>query len=213
MRPVLMRCWCKSYISIYEDKVRTGTTIQIHHPVLFPDGIFEYQHSVGATLDEALNEGFRLWLESDWYVLLDVATDKASDYMRLEMTFDDVEPAFKRRISFGNVLHYYEYPPAVSAETEHEDEHDFCPCCLLTHSLEAFQPLLQSQQNYAIRLFASRDDSGKVDADCRVNGEDWDAGLAGLKAYAEQWPDAGFEFRKQYVVVRNVAEEPLATDA
>ena len=183
--------------------VRCGTTIQIHHPTLFPEGIFEYQHSVGETLAEALNEGFRLWLASDWSVLLDAVAEEQGECMRLEMTFDHTQPPLKRRISLGNVLHYCEYTPEVSAQSD-DETHDFCPCCLLTSCLETFKPLLQDQQNYAIRLFASRDGMGETDADCRVNGEDWEEGVEGIKAYATTWADAGLEFRKQYVVVRNI---------
>ena len=117
--------------------------------------------------------------------------------MRLEMTFDHTQPPLKRRISLGNVVYYYEYEPEVS------DEANLCHC-LFTHCLETFKSLLQDQQNYAIRLFASRDGMGETDADCRVNGEAWAEGVEGIKAYAATWADAGLEFRKQYVVVRNI---------
>ena len=37
-------------------------------------------------------------------------------------------------------------------------------------------------------------------ADCRVNGDDFEPGAIALRAYATTWPDAGYEFRKQYVI-------------
>ena len=180
-----------------EDDVHCATTIQIHHPTLLPEGIFEYQYAVGKTPAEALNEGFRLWLASDWLVLLDAVAEEQGEYMRLEMTFDHTQPPLKRRISLGNVVYYYEYEPEVS------DEANLCHC-LFTHCLETFKSLLQDKRNYAIRLFASRDGMGQTNADCRVNGEAWAEGVEGIKAYAATWADAGFEFRKQYVVVRNI---------
>jgi hypothetical protein len=39
-------------------------------------------------------------------------------------------------------------------------------------------------------------------ADCRVNGHDFAPALPLLRAYAARWPQAGLEFRKQYVVIR-----------
>ena len=32
-------------------------------------------------------------------------------------------------------------------------EHDFCPCCLFTNSIEAFEDLLKDEAFYGIRLF------------------------------------------------------------
>ena len=81
-------------------------------------------------------------------------------------------------------------------------EHPFCPCCLLTNTFETFEPLIESDRFFAIRLLAMRNGDGSARADCRVNGEDWEAGQQALCDYAGTWPDAGFEVRKQYVVVQ-----------
>jgi hypothetical protein len=40
-----------------------------------------------------------------------------------------------------------------------------------------------------------------MQADCRVNGEDWLAGADALRAYVATWPDRGLETRKQYVLI------------
>lgn len=34
-----------------------------------------------------------------------------------------------------------------------------------------------------------------------VNGHDFEPGAAALREYVKTWPGAGFEFRKQYVVL------------
>jgi hypothetical protein len=43
--------------------VRTTTTMQAHHPVLVPDGVFEYQHSTGKNLEDSIRSGFDQWLK------------------------------------------------------------------------------------------------------------------------------------------------------
>jgi hypothetical protein len=69
----------------------------------------------------------------------------------------------------------------------------------------AFQALLETDDFYGIRFYAMRDADGNPQADCRVNGEDWEPGAAALREYVAKWPERGFEFRKQYVVLQTVA--------
>jgi hypothetical protein len=40
-----------------------------------------------------------------------------------------------------------------------------------------------------------------------VNGEDWEKGAQALREYAKTWPPAGYEFRKQYVVLQTLAND------
>jgi hypothetical protein len=51
-------------------------------------------------------------------------------------------------------------------------------------------------------LFALRDKNGEAQADCRVNGENWNPAKEALIRYAATWPPRGFEFRKQFVAIR-----------
>lgn len=182
---------------------KSASTIQIHHPELFPNGIFEYQYSFGGreTLDEALLSGFDTWLKTDWETLLDAALPHEARHLHLKMQFDDKQ--LNRLVLLGSVGFY---PP--KDETCHtDDEHgEFCECCLFTQSLEAFKPLLESPECYAIRVFVSRDDEGEVTADCRVNGEDWNNAVDALKNYAKTWTNDGISFRKQYIIIRNQPE-------
>lgn len=202
--------------------LRTASTIQCNHPRLFPQGLFEYQHATGETFDEAVQRGFDQWARTDLLALLDATRDEPQACMSMRMQFggEDGSPRRERRIVFGPIAHFGRAQQAEAAaarageraadadETDESgDEHDFCPCCLFTNSLEAFRPLLEDQGLFALRLFASRDhEDGECQADCRVNGEDWPQGLDGLCDYAATWPSAPgqtLEFRKQYVIVQD----------
>lgn len=177
-----------------DERVQSTTTLQIHHPTLFPAGIFEYQHSFGADVAESLDYGFQLWLDSDWRLLLAASGDGA-EVSHMELTFPD---GHRRRVHFGGCQYWQEQPRENSDDEEHPPG---CPCCLFNSSLEAFRPLLEGAGNYALRLFVARNPDGSVAADCRVNGEDYPAALESLQAFGAGWPGAGAEFRKQYVLI------------
>lgn len=90
----------------------------------------------------------------------------------------------------------------------------FCACCFLTNNFDAFKSLVESDGVHAIRFYAARNPDGSPEADCRVNGHDFPDGAAALRRYATTWPPAGFEFRKQYVLMQNdpaPAPQPAAT--
>ncbi len=102
---------------------------------------------------------------------------------------------------YARVQHSHGTHRALSRTRSREEEHPFCPCCLFTNSHEAFKPIIESPGLFAIRLYAARDASGEPTADCRINGKEFEPGKAELRTYVAKWPDAGVEFRKQYVVV------------
>ena len=188
--------------------VRTVTTMQTNHPRLSPDGVFEYQHSTGDTAADSITKGFEQWVQTDFVALLDALRAKPESCTALEMTFPakDGKPARARRAILGPVSHFrHEPPPTV--EDEAADEHPFCPCCLLTKSFEAFRELIEGDGFYCLRLFALRDADEVPGADCRVNGEDWEKGAQALREYARTWPAAGYEFRKQYVVLQSIEKD------
>ena len=96
----------------------------------------------------------------------------------------------RRRVIFGPVAHHVEHPEvheaAMACPTDEDnDEHPFCPCCLFTRSIKAFQPLVESDDFFALRMFAARNEDGSVDADCRVNGHDNKKGMTALQRYAK----------------------------
>jgi Family of unknown function (DUF6348) len=185
--------------------VRTVTTMQTNHPTLSPDGVFEYQHSTGNSIAESISKGFDQWVQTDFVPLLDALRPEPESCTALEMAFParGGKPARVRRAVLGPVAHFMQHPPSKAEETAPE-EHPFCPCCLLTRSFEAFRDLIEGDGFYCLRLFAARDTEGAPQADCRVNGEDWEKGAQALREYARTWPAAGYEFRKQYVVLQSI---------
>lgn len=190
-----------------EGYIQTATTLQINHTELFPNGIFEFQYAFGGreTLAEALLSGFDIWLKTDWETLLDAARPHQAQHLHLAL--DDEETGQKRLVLMGSVGFYPPIPetetPSVPQTNDACETHDeFCECCLFTQSLSAFAPLIQSQENYAIRIFVSRNEEG-VEADCRVNGEDWQDAVEALCNYAKTWKGEHATFRKQYIIIRN----------
>ncbi|BEP41253.1 DUF6348 family protein [Variovorax sp. V15] len=200
-----------SYWANSDGSVRTSSTIEVAHAELLPKGLFEFQHSVGADIAASLTRGFDLWAQVDLVVFLDALSADAaglSHCTSMQMNWEAKEaegrPARERRVLFGPVAHQH------AKEAAEEEEHPFCPCCLFTNTWDAFKPQIESDGLYGVRLYAARDAEGDVQADCRINGEDWPAGADALRAYAAQWPDRGFEFRKQYVVIQSPPEAPVA---
>ena len=124
--------------------------------------------------------------------------------MSVEIELEDVV----KHVFYGSVLSY----PNVDAEKlkargidpdPYIDE--FCPCCLFTNSMEAFDDQIKdTEKNYAIRLFAMKDANGEIKADCRINGEEYPQAEEYLKKYASTWKDCDIvKFRKQYIIIRN----------
>jgi hypothetical protein len=184
------------------DGVKTATTIQISHATLMPGGVFEFQHSSGTDVRDSVAQAFKTWVELDLPVFLDalLAEPKICSDMRMTPGSESksVLPP-DRRLLFGPTLQM------AQSRERFKGEDDFCPCCLFTNSIGAFDDLLRNQAFYGVRLFVSRDDEGHIEADCRVNGVDRPAGAAALIRYAQTWPDRGFEYRKQYVGIQTRA--------
>ena len=202
---------------------QSSTTIQVCHERLVPEGCFEFQHAA-SNIDAAtaMRNGFTQWARTDAVALRESTCAEVTECMSMTMDFPGKpdHPALRRRVVFGPTSHYMATPhaqpscPAAASEASEldsqseseseSDEHDFCPCCLLTKSIDAFRPLLASRAFAAIRLYAARDAEGEIQADCRLNGEDYPAGQLALMDYVKTWPEMGFEFRKQLVVVHSL---------
>jgi hypothetical protein len=180
--------------------VRTTTTVEVHHPQLVPDGAFEYQHSRGSDTTASVIAGLQGWAELDLVVFLDAARDELEHCTGLQMGLPDANEGDRRvrRVVLG--------PPArlvTDRNTPEDPEHPFCPCCLLTKTMEAFRQFLAGDAFYGIRVYAARTADASVMADCRINGEDWEPGTEALRAYAETWPGVGVETREQYVIIHS----------
>jgi hypothetical protein len=182
--------------------ILTTCGVTTSHPRLAPDGVCEYQHATGATASEAVRNGFDQWLQIDFVVLLDALRERLEDCMALEFKFPrDGGAEFIRRAVLGPVGHAVAHPPAAAAC---DVEHPFCPCCLLTNSYQAFRPFIEADGLFGIRLYAARDQDGVAQADCRINGNEYEPGKQALRDYVAKWAQAGFEVRKQYVLLQTV---------
>ncbi|HEY1584657.1 MAG TPA: DUF6348 family protein [Polyangia bacterium] len=182
-------------------RLRTVSIVRVQHATAFPTPLFEYQHGLGDGLRAALMLGFDGFAQLDAPVLADATRAEPLDCAMIRFQ----HPARSRRVLLG--------PPAWMGAARNaevgveggaaDDAHTFCPCCLFTRSIDAFKPLVESDETFGLRLYAGRDPAGACSADCRVNGVDFPAGKAALEAYARTWPPMGVESRKQYVVVQN----------
>jgi hypothetical protein len=204
------------FVPLDSGGVRTVTTMQTSHPDLVPEGIFEFQHGAGKTTEEALANGFDSWVQGDLVAFLEALREQPVRSMTLVMEFPakDDHPALRRRAVLGPVAHFMEsgqHQAGAGAQAcPPQGEHPFCPCCLLTSTFPAFKAFIQQDGLYGIRFYAARDQHGRPQADCRINGTNWPAGAVALRKYVKKWPPNGFEFRKQYVLFQTLQPRPEA---
>jgi hypothetical protein len=185
-----------------EGGVRTVTTIDVSHPSLAPAGTFEYQHSTGDNTAASAAAGLEGWAAMDLPVFQDALLQKPEHCMMLSFNGKDgdaAHPLADRRVVLGPTSRFANEPAAETGE-----DHEFCSCCMFTRNFEAFKPLLDGTGLQAIRFYAMRDADGTAQADCRVNGLDWELGTKALASYVAGWPRRGFEFRKQFGLIHTV---------
>jgi hypothetical protein len=181
--------------------VHTVSTVEVNHPELCPNGAFEYQHALDQTTADSLRKGLEGWADTDLPVFMDALRLEPQDCTsRIKyVPATSSVPARRREILFGPPFH------AVTRKVRDSGEqHDFCPCCLLTNCLDTFNDKLEAAEFCGIRLFATRDQQGVAEADCRINGVDWAPGAEALRRYVGRWPDHGLEYRKQFVIIRTL---------
>jgi hypothetical protein len=179
--------------------MRTATTIQVDHPDLLPDGLFEFQHAWASDFEQSLRSGFEQWIRTDLATLSDALLPDPVHSMTMRF---DLADGRARRAIFGPFSHFLAHPPAPET-AEAEKIEKFCPCCLFTNALDGLKPLLERADTVGLRLFAARDTDG-AQADCRVNGIEYQEGADALRTYAESWlPKGELEFRKQYILLHD----------
>ncbi|MBK8093271.1 MAG: hypothetical protein IPK32_15100 [Verrucomicrobiaceae bacterium] len=181
---------------------RSCTIISFDHSGLGCHRCFEWQHSIGETLEEACRVGFEKWCKTDLVALLDATRNRAEDCTCMEMAFPNRSPG--KRCVFSPVEIVAN--PASDLDlinSSDPDSHSFCPCCLTTACMKELKPYIEGTGFTGVRYFVMRDNEGNLNADCRVNGLEFDPGKAALIRYAESWPGTGFQYRKQYVVVHD----------
>jgi hypothetical protein len=195
-------------IQLLDNGVHTLTTVDVRHPRLVPDGLFEYQHSTGDDVVSSVRAGFESWESVDLAVLLDALRPRPEKCSMWEMKFPAKggTPERTRCAVLGSVAWFAQQPAEPSStsctvDAKAEGEHALCTCCFLTRNFEAFRAQLEGDEYFGIRFYAARDQDGTPGADCRINGEDYEPGMVALRSYVSTWPGSGFEFRKQYVFV------------
>jgi hypothetical protein len=152
------------------------------------------------------------WVATDFVVLVEATRPAPEACMTLQMELParDNRPAHVGRAILGPVAHLQQHPAADASGDScprsegAAEEHSFCPCCLLTRSFDAFKDLWKADGFFAQRLLAARFEDGIPQANCRVNGQDWERGAEALRRYVTTWPNARVEFRKQYVVLHTL---------
>ena len=196
---------------VSDEGVQIVSTVQVNHPLYIPEGVFEYQHDFGSSPLEAFENGFVSWIETDFATLLEVQSSEPNECQYLVFREPSADKPGRRAV-LGPLMQISDYDEDQiealqqqhSADQDDEDGHgdSFCPCCFLTESMEVFKPFIESDGFVGIRMFATNAD-GDVDADCRVNGNEFPEGAKALAAYAHTWTSDGFEARKQYVILHN----------
>lgn len=177
---------------------QTSTTIEARDVEGSFSGLFEYQHSRSTeSVRHSVYQGFERWASVDLVVLEDALAEAPGHCSVMKMSFSDEADSPERQVLLGPVAHYASQEAAEAGEA-----HPFCPCCLFSNSMEGFMDLLRAPEVYAVRMYAARSSEGEIMADCRVNGEDFEAGRQALLLYAAQWPQRGLEYRKQMILIR-----------
>jgi len=183
-----------------EDALLT-TTVDIAHPALLSRPCFEYQHARSEdSAGDALRDGFAQWARTDWNVFVDLAGPGPGHCPWMDITFPGTaqNPGVAvRRVQLGAVTRVM----ASGTCGNGPQAHPACDGCLFTAAMNTFAPQLHGTGTFGVRLHAARDVDGGPMADRRVNGEDWPAGVEALRAHVRDWPGAGFESRRQYVLI------------
>jgi hypothetical protein len=184
--------------------VQTVTTVEVSHSAAIPAGVFEFQHSSGDNARDSIVKGFDAWMKGDLPVFLDAVRQRPQSCTYLQIDPGSKSPGAcgKRRVVLGPVAHLVTRPAQNPQEA-----HPFCPCCLFTKTGDIWKEKISGAGFYGIRLFAMKDPNHDPGADCRVNGEDWEAGKAALVEYIKSWPDRGVEYRKQYIIIQDLSPD------
>jgi hypothetical protein len=177
----------------------SATTIQVNHPQLIPHGVFEYQHTNGDSIAEALNEALYSWYQCDLPVFLDMR-QKEPQYCSAWSVQYDAPPRTRRALLGPLMMMRADHDAPLPVE---KSGHETCPCCMFTAVIEKFDHAVKSADVQCVRLFAFKDDRGETSVDCRINGEEYDDGKLALAKYAKEWT-GGPQFRKQYVILHDV---------
>src|SRR5580765_7447114 len=85
------------------ENIRTSTFIVASHDHYFPDGLVEFQHSVGLSFEQDLLAGFKSWAQMDLVTLEDSVRSKPEHCTVMEMQFPEKNgsPQLTRQVILG----------------------------------------------------------------------------------------------------------------
>ena len=174
-----------------ETNFKTTISIEVKHREKELNNIFEVHQEQGDDPEASAIEGIEKWVRNDLGVILDALNHTNQFTAHLRLDSDTREP---RAIVTGPILHKAEKPPI-------KDEEPFTERSFTMNLLKPLKPLLDEHTFYALRFFVAKNREGEVEANCRLNGADFEEGRKALLEYAKTWPSRGFELRRQFVVI------------
>jgi hypothetical protein len=197
-------------LHVAEGRVATATRIVAFNDTCFPAGLPELQHATGVDAVHAMAAGFAAWAQSALVTLEDVVRSglgagvRDSTLLAISYPAQHDGEARVYQAILGPIVHVGADEEEASGAEWPADGDELCPACMTTRIQDALREHLSAVVCTGIGLLAVRDTEGALAADCRINGERFEPGVARLLAYAQSWPARGFEYRQQYVVIRPV---------
>ncbi len=176
-----------------------GLRLCLTHKLFLLNGIVDCLAGIGSTDAEALKTGARNYVDSVFSVVV-------------EALLGGYEPSLDFSTQNDALWHTMLGPLHVQGTwAKYPDELDG------SHFLELLKPHLLSrfalQPFHWLKLYVSRQPSGKFIGDCLFDNDPWPEGLAVLEAEAAQWPEAGvFAGQKQFIMFRNCSVSGLAKE-
>ena len=176
-----------------------GLRLCLTHQRFFPTGIVDCLAGIGSTDAEAVEAGAQNYIGSVFSVVV-------------EALQGGYEPSLDFRTQDGALWHTM--PGQLHVQglwAKHSDTLDG------SHFLELLKPLLlprfKLQPFHWLKLYVSRQPSGKFYGDCLFDNDPWPEGLTILRDVAAQWPEEGiFAGQKQFIMFRNCPATGLAEE-
>jgi hypothetical protein len=185
-----------------------AVVVAIAGEVLIPDmastPIQDSAVGTAETTEKAVASGVRAWIDG---VLPPVLMARGIGKAEEVHPFDLCQIDFVNNLT--NVWDVYAGPFQVAGrDREHLARHLEAqqPFTMLLTS-GALPPIATTPGLFWLKLFLSRQESGELTAECRLNNQDWPAGAEALRTFA--WPtEPGFLLYRQFIVGKLSKSDP-----
>ncbi|WP_394346413.1 DUF6348 family protein [Hymenobacter metallicola] len=180
----------------HPNAVVLGLGFRLIHSQFFPAGIVECLAGLGENDSDAIDSGIQNYLHSGFSTVVEALEGNHN-------------PALNITSATGALWHSTLSPIQVQGawadRQEHINEH---------HFFDLLKPQLLRQLTSEalcwLKLYTSKQPSGEIIAECLLNNEPWQEGLALVYQDAEQWPaSAAFAGQKQFLVFRRCGSAVL----